>query len=356
MDSFASAARVLAERVRYSKDMLRPKFEGDSASTDKIRNQFFHDGLLVSHSVTPDLANRLGLVCQRLQIPENAVEAFIYASPDIQAECFSGSVEKCVVRFSSTLVDLLNGDEFEFVVGHELGHFLLNHGVARLENQKISIESSIENRAQEISADRLGLVACHSLEVAIRAMMKTVSGLSSEHLRFDVGAFVSQLRSTPDTIQVESQFSSHPSILVRCRALLWFSLSDVSSRGVEQFSIDQLAKVDSRVEKDMDKFVDGPAKRLIEDAKENLAIWVAANYAVQDGVFNKNEQKKFSDMFGELVLKKLKIFLSDIPASEVQETVYERVRAAREDLEQLIPSGLEDSVREIQKMIEVKLA
>ena len=106
----------------------------------------------------------------------------------------------------------------------------------------------------------------------------------------------------------------------------------------------------------MDKFVDGPAKRLIEDAKENLAIWVAANYAVQDGVFNKNEQKKFSDMFGELVLKKLKIFLSDIPASEVQETVYERVRAAREDLEQLIPSGLEDSVREIQKMIEVKLA
>jgi len=356
MDNFSSVARLLAEKIRYSNDTLRPKTDGDPDRTDKLRNQFYHDGLLISPSVTPDLAKHLDRVCERLQIPNVAVEAFIYASPDIQAECISGSVSKCIVRFSSSLIDLLDGDEFEFVVGHELGHFLLNHGVVRLENNSESLEYFIENRAQEISADRIGLVSCRSLEIAIRALMKTVSGLSSEHLRFDVSSFVSQLRSAPGSIQVESNFTTHPSILIRCRALLWFSMSDISSRGVEHFSQNQLETLDRRIENDMEKFVDGPAKRRIEEAKDNLAIWIAANHAVQDGAFDKIEQEKIAEMFGGNICDKLKVFLSDIPGSEVQETVYERMKSAREELEILIPSGLEEAVRKIQKRIEVKLA
>jgi hypothetical protein len=355
MNKYTSAASELAEKFRYSGDTLRSKSSGDASGTNRIRDQFFHDGLLVSPLVTPDLAAGLELVCQRLKISENAVEAFIYASPDIQAECLAGSMSKCVIRFSSSLIDLLDRNEFEFVVGHELAHFLLNHGIVRLEQQSNSLEYAIENRAQEISADRLGLVACQSLEIAIRALMKTVSGLSSEHLRFDVGAFVSQLKSAPEAIQVESRFASHPSILVRCRALLWFSLNDVSSSGVEHFSQEQLAKLDKRIKSDMDKFIDGPARQLIAEAKENLSIWVAANHAVQDGTFDKNEQNVIAEMFGESILDKLKNFLSDIPASEVQDKVYERMKVAREELENMTPSGLEDTVRDIQKKIEAKL-
>jgi len=356
MDNYAEAARQLAEKFRYSRDILRPKSDGDASGTNSARDQFFHDGLLVSSSVTPDLANHLSLVCQRLEIPETAVEAFIYASPDIQAECIAGSKSNCVIRFSSSLVDLLDHDEFEFVVGHELGHFLLNHGVVRLEHRSDSLEYVIQNRAQEISADRIGMVACQSLEIAVRALMKTMSGLSSEHLRFDVGAFVSQLRDAPEAIRVESRFASHPSILVRCRALLWFSLNDVSSHGIKRFSEELLAKLDKRIEDDMDTFIDGPARQLIEEAKENLAIWVAANQAVQDGAFSKDEQSAIAEMFGEPILDKLKGFLSDVPASEVQDIVYERLKAAREELEGLIPSGLEDTVRDIQNKIEKKLA
>ena len=51
----------------------------------------------------------------------------------------------------------------------------------------------MQERAQELSVDRVGLIACGSVDIAIRALMKTVSGLSSEHLRFDVGTFISQL-------------------------------------------------------------------------------------------------------------------------------------------------------------------
>src|SRR5687768_6615234 len=83
------------------------------------------------------------------------------------------------VRFSSTLVDILDEEEFCFVVGHELGHFLLRH-TAGLHGSTESLELFMLQRAQEISADRLGMVACGSLDVAIKALKKTISGLNNK--------------------------------------------------------------------------------------------------------------------------------------------------------------------------------
>ena len=354
MIKHSTLANEYAEKFRYTGDTLRTQSVGDEARTDKIRGQFFHDGLFLSPSVTPDLAKRLDVVCKRLNIEDDAVDAFIYASPNIQAECFASSSSKCIIRFSSSLIDLLDPDEFEFVVGHELAHFLLNHGLVRMEQERRSVEFAIESRAQEISADRLGFIACQSLDIAIRALMKTVSGLSSEHLRFDVGAFISQLQNAPEAIKIESSFASHPSILIRCRALLWFSMSDLSSCNRDHFSKEEKLKIDKNIQRDMDKFIDGPAKLIIEEAKENLAIWIAANHAVQDGAFDKNDQSSIAEMFGDDVLEKLKGFISDIPHSEVQDTVYQRMKVAREELELLIPSSLENTVRKIHQKIESK--
>jgi hypothetical protein len=355
MDKGVSAARALADRFRYSCDSTRRKTAGDASATNRARNMFFHNGLQLTPAVTPHLADRLSRVCDRLQIPANSIDAFIYAGSEIQAECIAGTASFCVLRFSSALVDLLDEDEFEFVAGHELGHFLLDHGIVRLETQGDSLESQIQQRAQEISADRIGFIACQSLEVAIRALMKTVSGLSKEHLRFDVGAFLSQLRNAP-AANGASHFTTHPSILVRCRALLWFSLNDLFTRPTEQASVKQLTQLDQRIEKDMDRFVDGPTRRLIEEARENLAIWVAASQSVEDGVFDKREQAVFAEMFGESILARLKNFLTDLPASEVQDAVHQRMKSARDDLEQIIPSSFGQVYSEIQAEISTKLS
>ena len=185
--------------------------------------------------------------------------------------------------------------------------------------------------------------------------MKTASGLSSEHLRFDVGAFISQLRDAPKATYEDGHFATHPSSLIRCRALLWFSLNDFFIRGTDHFNEEQFTKLDQRIENDFNRFVDGPAKRLIKVAKEDLAIWIAAHHAVQDGAFDKNEQAAISDIFGSEILDRLKNFLSDLPASEVQDIVYQRMKSAREDLEKMIPSSFEDVIEEIQRDITAKL-
>jgi hypothetical protein len=355
MASFDDDARFLAETFRYSGDALRAKSAGNSDATTHARNHSYQEGLLLSPLVTPLLADRLKLVGQRLKISEESIDAFIYASADIQAECHAGSTSSCVVRISSSLVDLLNPDEFEFVIGHELGHFLLNHGVIRMEQKSESLEYAIQNRAQEISADRIGLVACQSLETAVRALMKTVSGLSSEHLRFDVGAFLSQLKNAPEAMHFESRTASHPSILVRCRALLWFSMSGMVDGGDAAHSQEKLKMLEGRIMNDMDKFVDGPAKKLIEDGKNNLAIWIAASCVVQDEIFDKDRQQKIAEMFGDGTLEKLKNFLGDLSSSTAQDVVYDRMKSAREELEGLIPVDLESTVNEIKRKVEMQL-
>ena len=347
MDNHNSAARALAENIRYSGDTLRYDEEGNRSAAKHVLGTIYQNELRISSAVTPGLAERLYQVCARLRLSTNSVHAFVYASPEIQAGCFAGNQQECILRFSSALIDLLDDNEFMFVVGHEIGHFLFGHGLARIETNSDSVEFNIQQRAQEISSDRLGLLGCQSLDVAIRAMMKTVSGLSDEHLRFDVGAFLRQLDEVPQ-VGINSA-STHPSIFVRCRALLWFSLNDAYNRGGDKFSSDDLLRLDRQIQKDADKFSDGPARETIAEAQETLLLWVIANRVVQDGVLDANEQKVIAGIVGETNLDRLKTFLSDIPITEVHEEVYQRMKAAREDLERMIPTNFERTYEEINQ-------
>ena len=184
------AAREFANRLRFSGDTLRPQTDGSRDQTQAVKSHLYRNALQSSPQVTPDLSDRLISVYKNLKVPVESVAAFVHASPEIQAECYSATDTECVLRFSSALIDLLNEREFAFVAGHEIGHFLLEHGLTRKDAHQESIEFMIEQRSQEISVDRIGLLACGSLDVAIQALMKTVSGLSAptlalrrEHIR-----------------------------------------------------------------------------------------------------------------------------------------------------------------------------
>jgi hypothetical protein len=340
-------AHDLADNIRYSGDTLRASNEGHSRSTQHILETINKNDLRVSPAVTPGLFLRLENVCQRLGLSESAVSAFIYASPNIQAECYAGDMKNCILRFSSGLVDLLVDEEFEFVVGHEAGHFLLGHGLSRGEADDQSLEFSMQQRAQEISVDRIGLIACGSLDVAIRAMMKTVSGLSEKHLRYDVGGFLRQLDASSKGGRETT--STHPSFLIRCRALLWFSLIEAFNRGDNNFEKADISRIDKFIERDMAKFVDGEARRAISYAEHNLLVWVLAEQVVQDRVLDKHEQIAIANLIGDDTLARLKNFLSDIPAADIQDEVFMKLKAARDELERLAPSSFEKSFRDIQE-------
>lgn len=343
------AARTAGTNLRFAGDI---PLEGtdQSSRSETVRCHFYQSALRVSPEVTPALYDKLAEVCGRLLVPTEAVEAFVSSSPEIQAECYAGTRSECVLRFSSALIDVLDEDEFAFVAGHELGHFLLDHRSPQGSGEGQNLEGFMLQRAQEISVDRFGLVACQSLDVAVKALMKTISGLNNKHLRFDIGAFISQLRRLSDPTLAGSESASHPSILVRCRALLWFSL-ETGATGGEIMLPDAKAKLDERVQADLTRYVDGPARRRIAAAKENLGIWIAANEMLRDGKFDKQEQAAFAQMFGAETLHKLKEVIRESSASDLRVLFSQNAAAAEKQFRELIPVSADLEIASMRRSI-----
>src|SRR5262245_10220511 len=131
MADLLERARAHAQRVRYSGD--RSSRAQISAPPVWIREWHYQDAVEVSAALTPALWERLTKVCQRLFMPPQAILAFVYSSPQVQAECVTSGQNQCVVRFSSALLNLLTEEEFEFVVGHEVAHFLLDHAAISMD-------------------------------------------------------------------------------------------------------------------------------------------------------------------------------------------------------------------------------
>lgn len=347
MLSSLTRARKFADNLRYIDDKLSGDCAVVPSGGDRLKDLFYSEELSISKELTPQLFSSLLKVLIRLEIPKEAVDAFVYASYEINAQCYTGSNSQCIIRFSSQLIEILSADEFEFVVGHELGHFLLSHAMISQEYQSGTLEFFMQQRAQEISADRLGLLACRSLDVATKALIKTVSGLSDRHLRFDVGSFLSQLKKVSN--KSSHHQSTHPSILVRCRALLWFSLNGSYMNRPKDYCSRSLAELDKRIQIDFEKFVDGSARQRIDDAKRNLAMWMTAYDIVQKGQFSKADQNQFKKIFDKDTLLKLKSFLSALTADETERVVFEKIEEARGELESLIPTNFENEIASIQR-------
>lgn len=343
-----SHAKKFAAQVRFSDDSSTGQSPDNRNQASRLRDLFYTNELLISESVTPGLYEGLCAVIKRLSVPADALDAFVYASSEINAQCFLGDSNKCIIRFSSALIDILDRNEFEFVAGHEIGHFLYSHSPASDRSESSSIEYYIQQRAQEISADRLGLIGCESLSVAIKALIKTVSGLNNSHLRFDVGSFLSQLQNFSGEA-LWNQYATHPSMLVRCRALLWFSLNDAYNLKLSNYSHEDIFKLDRKIKNDMDKYVDFSAKNLISEAKANLSMWMAAFEIVQKDKFSKSDQDKFKKEFGQETLDSLINYLKSLPHTDVEKSVFGKVEDARKKLEHLIPKGFEKEVGLLMK-------
>ena len=143
-------------------------------------------------------------------------------------------------------------EEIQFVIGHEIGHFLFGHQLQLDENSNKS--DFAQSRAQEISSDRSGLIACQNIDMAVKAMIRIQSGLSDKFLSFDTAAFLDQLDKEKDILRYLSD-NSHPTFRIRAKALLRFSISNPyleiteGGKGIEISKIDRLINRDLNLSK-----------------------------------------------------------------------------------------------------------
>lgn len=285
------------EKFRYYKDVVGNLSTPETFKLDFVENNLARNSLNINKEMLPRVEDVILEVCEKLQLDRSYVKGYIYSSNDLQAYCYSTQRQECIIQISSRLIELLDQSELMFIVGHEIGHFLLGHGVVHTSENKVNMYSS---RFQELSADRIGVISTNDEKASYRAIIKIASGLGSEYLRFDLNRFLKQINNVNLDIG-ESLKNTHPSLLIRSRAILWFNIFLK-----QEYSYDSKKELDKNIDLDIEKYLDGPLNKRIKKLKEDLKFWSTMLQVLKDKKFDKTEQKMISNNFGEDTLIKVR--------------------------------------------------
>lgn len=345
-----------AENFRFSYDIATEAYNLDQEVLKNIESDRSHSSLLISEKVTPKIYSILSETCNKLKLDMENVSACIYSSPDNQAACFLGDKDRCTIMIASGLIDLMNESELQFVIGHEIGHFLLKHGTVT-HNSKMSKEDLIFSRYKEISADRIGLVASDSINSALSSIMKMLSGLDSQHLRFDIKALMKQIEDHSMDSFLSSEHT-HPSWLIRIRALQWFEMSDIYKEFISDNRSkigDPIERIDELIFKELDEFIDKPIQEEIENLKQNLSFWLHIFAVLDDEQFDKKEQQIIEQEFGEKKLLRVKEILSSKNKVESRKFVNQLLIEKIDSFQDIAPKEFSHFYVSETKVIEEKL-
>ena len=84
------------------------------------------DAVRIAPELLPHVAKAVSHVADRLRLADG-IDAYVYADRQHQARSTLGGNGRPAVMLSSGIIELLSADELEFVIGHEVGHYLFNH-------------------------------------------------------------------------------------------------------------------------------------------------------------------------------------------------------------------------------------
>lgn len=172
-----------------------------------IRLAFRANAVRVSEKQYPWIHQRLLRVCEVLDL-EQIPELYVSQTPVVNAGAV-GMNEPFIV-LNSSMLEVLERDEVEAVIAHEVGHILSGHvlyrtllilimqltvfryplaGIAVLPILLALLEW---NRKAELSSDRAALLAIQHRDTVLSSLMKLAGGTRGEEAELDLEEFVAQ--------------------------------------------------------------------------------------------------------------------------------------------------------------------
>ena len=256
----------IAESIRYSDDKHEDVL-GQEKDLNMRVSAYHNFGFKVSPEMTPKIYDNLEKVCNRLDVDIEKINTFVISKSSLNAHCVDFGRDKgCIIALHSKLINMMSPGEIQFIIGHEIGHYLLQHNYFD-NDPEVTIEESSKSRAGEISADRIGLLACGDLDSAVHALIRIQSGLKDEFLGFDLVAYLKQMESEKDYRRHLSK-DTHPSNRIRIKALLRFFASDlyrkITNKEEPMEKSDLVDKdghdIDSQIKEDLDGYFEEKKK------------------------------------------------------------------------------------------------
>ena len=287
----------------------------------RVRRTLMARTLLLSEGMAPgpyrvarELATRLGIT--------EPIE--IYQAAGAENAVMHTVPSPVLIEVQGRMLSLLDDDTLAALLGHELGHYLAHgddnpqRGPALASMVILHSTDAPENlfgaaqrmsMACELTADRVGLIACTGLDAALRLEMVTVTGLAAETLTWDTTAYLTQSRELMEATLAEGATAmgvSHPEHSLRTWALWLFSETDAYQRitglgpGSRKLADvdDLLLRVLGRPELEL-----GIATALEEPPVEvhECALAACVLVATADGEFHDLEMQAIERVFAPLV-------------------------------------------------------
>jgi len=325
------------------KKIEKPKILDESHLSNLLSNS-----IKVTKEILPKVSKSIDNVFEKLKI-ENQFNFFVTADNyQANAACSLMSLSsKPEIILTSKLIELLNEKELEFVIGHEVAHYIYQHSVYpnphSIENRTSKLNVLNLSRAAEISADRIGFLACGELESSLRANLKLASGLSEKHLNFKFSAYLDQLRELESLGKSDSQlWSTHPIFLIRIQALIWFSMTKEYHEFFEtkKKGTYSIAEIDDKIDNSIKKIIGDEIGQSNKEIFDRALMWGSLSLYLSDKTFTKKEQNSFIEKFGKekatKVLSLLKFSNRDMLDRKVENAFQEASHLLKKDKNILI--------------------
>ena len=301
------------DKYKYHKDDPREfgvelkDLKKDSSELDNSHlSNLLTNSVRVDKEILPKVGEAIETVFKRIKI-ENNFNFFITADNNqANASCsLMSSASRPDIILTSRLIELLSIEELQFVIGHEVAHYVYQHALYpnhnNVEDRNLKLNILNLSRAAEISADRIGFLACSSLEDALKANFKLASGLSDKYFNFKPSTYLDQLRDLEDLGKSSPElWSTHPSFLIRMQSLIWFSMTkeyhdffDQKKKGTYS-----LKEVDKKLDLKIRKVTGDEIAKSNKEIYEKALIWGSLDIYLSDKKFSKEEQDEFSKRFG----------------------------------------------------------
>jgi hypothetical protein len=333
-----------------------PYEKATNQKSDNI-NQLLSTSVRVTKEIFPNINSAIENVFKRLKI-ENNLNFFITANHfQTQASCSAMPLgDSAEIILTSKLIELLNGEELESVIAHEVAHFYYQHALYPQPNSSMNRVETLNllnfSRAAEISADRIGFIGCGSLESSLRAMLKITSGLSDKHLKFNFSNYLDQLRELKEIKGDKNlMYSTHPNFLNRMQALIWFSMSneynqDLNSNKKGSFD---LKTVDQKIDESIKKVIGDEVDYSNKDVVSRALMWGSIEIFLSDKKFSKKEQELFKKNFGEKRAQSMLSFMKMANPKSIQAKIDDTFKEAST----LLKKDKENIINELSKLIKV---
>ncbi len=307
------------DKLRFRNDdhnQYKSILKKSNGVSNKKKFELLSSSLKITKELTPELFKSVQKIECKLKINTH-IEYYVRNDIEINASCFTiDNNDSLIVILTSGLVNIMSMDELSFIIGHEIGHYLLGHldYICDTDDKRL-IEYS---QAREISADRIGFICSKDINTSIKAMIKTISGLNDSFISDNFHIFLHQHNKVSDK-NVDLLSLSHPLLPTRAKSLMLFSMSKLF---YEWKNNKKEAPIGTKeLENSIQSYLYKTSlKSLIKDYSKivsNFKMWALAKIFTDSGIFGEDEITILYKEIGKERAVKLRKYILDSDANQI---------------------------------------